>query len=131
MYKPHRANDDEVALFHSPDYINFLKLITPEIVKENPQTLRRFGVGETTDCPIFEGLYEFQSSCAGASIDAASQLNHGQCDIAINWTGGLHHAKRGEASGFCYVNDIVLGILELIIYEIVFLKSLNRILTCF
>lgn len=38
----------------------------------------------------------------------------GECDIAINWGGGLHHAKRNEASGFCYVNDIVLGILELL-----------------
>ena len=26
----------------------------------------------------------------------------------------MHHAKRGEASGFCYVNDIVLAILELL-----------------
>ena len=38
----------------------------------------------------------------------------GQCDIAINWAGGLHHAKKREASGFCYVNDIVLGILEML-----------------
>ena len=28
--------------------------------------------------------------------------------------GGLHHAKKREASGFCYINDIVLGILELL-----------------
>ena len=26
----------------------------------------------------------------------------------------MHHAKKGEASGFCYVNDIVIGILELL-----------------
>lgn len=32
----------------------------------------------------------------------------------INWGGGLHHAKKSEASGFCYVNDCVLGILELL-----------------
>jgi histone deacetylase 1/2 len=38
----------------------------------------------------------------------------GSADIAINWAGGLHHAKKREASGFCYVNDIVLGILELL-----------------
>uniref|UniRef100_A0A1I8FBH4 histone deacetylase n=1 Tax=Macrostomum lignano TaxID=282301 RepID=A0A1I8FBH4_9PLAT len=31
----------------------------------------------------------------------------------INWTGGCHHAKRDEASGFCYINDIVYGVLEL------------------
>ena len=26
----------------------------------------------------------------------------------------MHHAKKAEASGFCYVNDIVLAILELL-----------------
>lgn len=45
---------------------------------------------------------------------ASRKLAVGQTDIAINWTGGLHHAKKFEASGFCYVNDIVLGILELL-----------------
>ena len=45
------------------------------------------------------------------------KLNHGLADVAINWSGGLHHAKRFEASGFCYVNDIVLGILELLKYH--------------
>ena len=47
--------------------------------------------------------------CFTASIQAA--------DIAINWAGGLHHAKKSEASGFCYVNDIVLAILELLKYH--------------
>ena len=42
------------------------------------------------------------------------RLNHGLADIAINWSGGLHHAKKGEASGFCYINDLVLAILELL-----------------
>ena len=28
--------------------------------------------------------------------------------------GGMHHAKKAEASGFCYINDIVLAILELL-----------------
>lgn len=47
---------------------------------------------------------------------AARKLVAGTTDIAINWTGGLHHAKKAEASGFCYVNDIVLAILELLRY---------------
>ncbi len=42
------------------------------------------------------------------------KLNNDSCDIAVNWAGGLHHAKKGKASGFCYVNDIVIGILELL-----------------
>jgi len=50
-------------------------------------------------------------------LDAARRLNHKTCDIAINWAGGLHHAKKCEASGFCYINDLVLGILELLKYH--------------
>ena len=41
-------------------------------------------------------------------------MNQKDADIAINWGGGLHHAKKAEASGFCYVNDIVLAILDLL-----------------
>ena len=51
------------------------------------------------DCPVFDGLYDFCSLYAGASVAAAQKLNHGLCNIAINWSGGLHHAKKGEASG--------------------------------
>ena len=47
-------------------------------------------------------------------VAGAVKLNKQQTDIAINWAGGLHHAKKSEASGFCYVNDIVLAILELL-----------------
>ena len=50
------------------------------------------------------------------SLDAAVHLNRGLNDICINWSGGLHHAKKSQASGFCYVNDIVLAILELLKY---------------
>ena len=42
------------------------------------------------------------------------RLNEGSSDIVINWAGGLHHAKKSEASGFCYINDCVLAILELL-----------------
>jgi acetoin utilization deacetylase AcuC-like enzyme len=68
------------------------------------------------DCPIFSDLYSFCKMYAGASLAGARKLCAGATDIAINWSGGLHHAKRGEASGFCYVNDIVLAILEMLRY---------------
>jgi len=66
------------------------------------------------DCPVFDGLYDFCVLCARGSVVGANWLNSKQADIAINWAGGLHHAKKSEASGFCYTNDIVLGILELL-----------------
>ena len=66
------------------------------------------------DCPVFDGMFGFCQASAGGSIGAAVKMNLQEADIAINWAGGLHHAKKSEASGFCYVNDIVLGILELL-----------------
>ena len=61
-------------------------------------------------------------------MEGAARLNRLKCDVAVNWAGGLHHAKKSEASGFCYVNgnfiyleiltsDIVLGVIELLRYH--------------
>ena len=101
--------------FHSDDYIRFLRSIRPDNMSEYTKQMQRFNVGE--DCPVFDGLYEFCQLSAGGSIAAAVKLNKQAADIAINWAGGLHHAKKSEASGFCYVNDIVLAILELLKYH--------------
>lgn len=54
-------------------------------------------VGE--DCPVFDGLYEFCQLSAGGSVAAAVKLNKQASEICINWGGGLHHAKKSEASG--------------------------------
>ena len=95
--------------------VNFLIRVSPESVDHWDGQLRRFNVGD--DCPVFEGLGEYCKLYTGGSIDGALKLNNGLCDIAINWAGGLHHARKDEASGFCYVNDIVLAILELLRYH--------------
>ncbi|KAI0987555.1 hypothetical protein GJ496_010150 [Pomphorhynchus laevis] len=71
-------------------------------------------LGDNFDCPIFHGLIDFCSRYTGASLTGAELLNAGKCDIAINWSGGLHHARKSEASGFCYVNDIVISIQKLL-----------------
>ncbi|GER56788.1 histone deacetylase [Striga asiatica] len=112
--RPFPADPEDIRLFHSPDYVDFLASVTPETLNDEPHArhLKRFNVG--ADCPVFDGLFGFCQASAGGSIGAAVKLNRQDADIAINWAGGLHHAKKGEASGFCYVNDIVLGILELL-----------------
>ena len=73
------------------------------------------------DCPVFDGLFDYCSISAGGSMgtrtwprvhahvfdsfaEGAARLSRDKCDIAVNWAGGLHHAKKSEASGFCYVN---------------------------
>jgi len=113
-YRPHPASLGELTQFHSEEYINFMAKITPDNLRQYHTQMQRFNAGEYTDCPVFDGLSEFTSLYTGASLDGAVQLAQGQADIAINWSGGLHHAKKSEASGFCYINDIVLAILELL-----------------
>jgi histone deacetylase 1/2 len=113
-YRPHPASVGEMTQFHSDDYVQFLSKVSPDNLRQFANSMQRFNAGETTDCPVFDGLYEFTQLYTGASLDGAVQLCQGQCDIAINWSGGLHHAKKSEASGFCYINDIVLAILELL-----------------
>ncbi|CAI9766464.1 unnamed protein product [Fraxinus pennsylvanica] len=115
VLRPNPARERDICRFHADDYVKFLKTVTPETQQDYMMQLRRFNVGD--DCPVFHGLYSFCQTYAGGSIGGAVKLNHKQCDIAINWAGGLHHAKKCEASGFCYVNDIVLAILELLKYH--------------
>jgi len=112
IYRPSPATFEELRKFHSEDYVRFLRTISPDNMCEYTKQMQRFNVGE--DCPVFDGLYAFCQASSGGSIGGAVKLNKGAADIAINWAGGLHHAKKSEASGFCYSNDIVLGILELL-----------------
>ncbi|KAJ3108163.1 histone deacetylase [Phlyctochytrium planicorne] len=114
--RPSAATMQEMTKFHSDDYVEFLRRVTPDNIEEVTKYQHKFNVGE--DCPVFDGMYEFCSLSAGGSMSGAMKLNRGESDIAINWGGGLHHAKKSEASGFCYINDIVLGILELLRLEI-------------
>ena len=109
-YTPRAATKEELEWFHDSDYVDFLSTVTPTTPLTSAFT--RFNFAD--DCPVFDGIYEFCKSYSGASLAAARKLTSGQTDIAINWSGGLHHAKKFEASGFCYVNDIVLAIMELL-----------------
>lgn len=112
MFIPATATANDMCRFHSQDYIDFLQRVTPRNVDQFSKFFQQYNVME--DCPIFEGLFDFCAKYTGGSLRAASMLNNNQCDIAINWAGGLHHAKKFEASGFCYVNDINIAILELL-----------------
>ncbi|ROT40089.1 histone deacetylase phd1 [Sodiomyces alkalinus F11] len=118
-YTARPATYEELNSFHAADYLDFLGTVLPEPTPrdvENPNPELKFNLGGS-DCPLFEGLYEYCSMSGGCSLDAARKICSGQSDIAVAWGGGLHHAKRSEASGFCYINDIVLAILQLLRYH--------------
>lgn len=115
IYRAKPATKQEMCQFHTDEYIDFLSRVTPDNLDMFQKESVKFNVGD--DCPVFDGLYEFCGISGGGSMEGAARLNRGKCDVAINYAGGLHHAKKSEASGFCYLNDIVLGIIELLRYH--------------
>ncbi|KAJ7293258.1 histone deacetylase complex, catalytic component RPD3 [Mycena rebaudengoi] len=112
IFRAKPATKREMTQFHSDEYVEFLNRITPSNMNSFVKEQHKYNVGD--DCPVFDGLFDYCSISAGGSMGL---LSRDKCDIAVNWAGGLHHAKKSEASGFCYVNDIVLGILELLRYH--------------
>ena len=98
--------------FHSDEYINFLMTVTPDNMNQMQEQLLYYSIGD--DCPIFYGLGDFCRMSGTGSVLGAHYINEGWSQTSINWCGGLHHAKRSEAIGFCYLNDCVLAILELL-----------------
>ncbi|KAJ7666442.1 histone deacetylase Hda1 [Mycena rosella] len=115
IFRAKPATKREMTQFHSDEYVEFLNRITPSNMNSYVKEQHKYNVGD--DCPVFDGLFDYCSISAGGSMEGAARLSRDKCDIAVNWAGGLHHAKKSEASGFCYVNDIVLGILELLRYH--------------
>ncbi|KAL1652091.1 histone deacetylase [Diplodia intermedia] len=115
IYRAKPASKFEMTQFHTDEYVDFLQKVTPDNMDNFAKEQSKFNVGD--DCPVFDGLFEYCGISAGGSMEGAARLNRGKCDVAVNWAGGLHHAKKSEASGFCYVNDIVLGIIELLRFK--------------
>jgi acetoin utilization protein AcuC len=103
---PSPATDDELRWIHDPGYIDAVKRAGgPE-----PATLRgQFGLG-TEDDPIFPGMHEASALVAGATLAAARAMWSGEAEHGASIAGGLHHAMRDHASGFCVYNDPAIAI---------------------
>jgi len=95
--------------FHSARYLHALK--TAAEGKWDSDALN-MGIG-TSDCPVFEGLYDYAVLVAGGTITAAKLILSGDADTAFNPSGGFHHAGPERASGFCYINDVALACIVL------------------
>lgn len=104
------ADDEELLLFHKREYIEILRMANSGI--EMPHAYF-YGLG-SGDNPIFKGVFDWSKLVTGASLQAASLVDNGEVDIAFNISGGLHHAMSMSASGFCYINDIVIAIMSLL-----------------
>jgi acetoin utilization protein AcuC len=107
--EPRRATFDELAAFHDPRYLEELQRaaegeLTPAGI--------RMGLGGP-DTPVFKDMFEYGAWAAGGAITAADLLMTNGADVAFSLQGGFHHARADAASGFCFLNDVVLACMRL------------------
>ena len=101
---PVAAELTELELVHDADYIAAVRQAG---LDGRPNA--RYGLG-TPDDPVFYGMHEASALVAGATLTAARAVWRGEAAHAANVAGGLHHAMRRSASGFCVYNDPAIAI---------------------
>ncbi|HBB30948.1 MAG TPA: acetoin utilization protein AcuC [Cyanobacteria bacterium UBA8803] len=103
---PRAASDDELALFHTREYIDVVQQLSSGSYR---QDVFDYGFG-SEDNPVFAGMRELVGLSVGSALQGAELLLKGSCDVAFSYSGGLHHAAPNRASGFCVFNDAAVVI---------------------
>lgn len=99
------ASDELLTRLHDPAYVASVRAASQDPAAADPG----HGLG-TEDDPAFVGMHEASARIVQASTDAAEALWAVDCDHAVNFCGGMHHAMRDRASGFCIYNDAATAI---------------------
>ncbi|XVV05689.1 acetoin utilization protein AcuC [Actinosynnema sp. CA-248983] len=100
---PQPATDAEIERVHEPSYLS--------AVQAAPMAAWDVGHGlGTADNPVFERMHEASALVVGGSLAAARAIADGRAKRAVNIAGGLHHAMRDHAAGFCVYNDCAVAI---------------------
>lgn len=102
---PGRAED--VLRVHDEAYVEAVQRLS-DGVPVGEAVRRAVGFG-TVDNPVFPGMAEASLAYVAGTARAAEAVRDGAA-LALNLSGGLHHAHRSRASGFCVYNDPAIGI---------------------
>ncbi len=97
---PRPALVDELALFHTADYID----------KVSRMSALGKGWLDEGDTPAVPGIYDAASAVVGAVLCAVDEIMHGNYRRAFIPIAGLHHAARSSAAGFCVFNDCGIAV---------------------
>jgi len=103
LVEPIKADVQDILLFHTREYV--------DLIERSSMTGR--GLLNQGDTPAFKGCFESSQLYVGGSIQAADLVMEGKADHVFNPAGGLHHAHRDRASGFCIFNDPAIVITRL------------------
>ncbi|KGM13540.1 acetoin utilization protein AcuC [Cellulomonas bogoriensis] len=98
------VGDGLLLAVHDPVYVEAVRRASDDGTPDHVH-----GLG-TPDNPLFRGMHEAAARVVGGSVDLALAVWRGEVDHAVNLAGGMHHAMRGRASGFCVYNDAAAAI---------------------
>lgn len=101
------ATDAELQLVHDAGYV----AIVHDASTDPRAALPRSGIG-TPDTPAFAGMHDAAAAVVGATLTAMRKVVEGRYRRALSVAGGLHHAHRGRAAGFCVYNDCAVAIAD-------------------
>lgn len=94
------ATREELESFHTCAYV--------DLVRE--RSTSGHGYLDAGDTPAWRGVFEAASHVVGGTLRAVEAVMAGQARRAFIPIGGLHHASRGHAAGFCVFNDCGIAI---------------------
>lgn len=95
LSKPQRASEQHLTLFHTQDYINKVKKLSD----------KGEGYLDCGDTPARKGIFEAALTVVGTTLKAVDLIMQDKCSHAFTPIGGIHHARRNSAAGFCVFND--------------------------
>ena len=107
---PEQASPEALLAAHDADYVRAVEgardgVVTPE--------LAALGLG-TPDNPIVAGMAGAARWLVGGTLHGARLIASGESDLVLQLGGGMHHARRRLASGFCLYNDLAVAIRHLL-----------------
>ena len=89
------ASREAIERFHTAEYVD-------RVIEASRQGSGYLDYGDT---PAFPGCYEVGAHVVGAALEGARRIMAGEARRSFQPIGGLHHARRGGAAGFCVFND--------------------------
>lgn len=115
---PREATEAELLSVHSREHVSLVRRLSESGV----------GLLDAGDTPAFKGMYEAAALWGGGSLVAAELVGRGIVEHAFNIGGGLHHAGRDRASGFCIFNDVAMAarmLVDALGFERVFMLDID------
>ena len=101
--RPEPAPVEELLRVHTPEYVAFVQ----------QRDAAGTGFLDYGDTPAYPGVFERARLSVGGTLLGAQLILSGAADHVFNPSGGLHHAQRDRAGGFCVFNDIVIAVRRL------------------